>query len=46
MPHKYNVHRILTDLTHPWLLGYRRPVFNYQFWQFVDIDTARRPAPH
>ena len=43
MPHKYNVHRILTDLTQPWLLGYRRPMFNYQFWQFVDIDESQRP---
>ena len=44
MPHKYNVHRILTDLTQPWLVGYRRPAFSYQFWQFVDVDTARRPV--
>jgi ABC-type transport system substrate-binding protein len=44
MPHKYNVHRIITDLTQPWLLGYRRPAFNYQFWQFVDIDESKRPV--
>ena len=44
MPHKYNVHRIVTDLTQPWLVGYRRPAFNNQFWQFVDVDTARRPV--
>ena len=41
-PHKYNVHRILTDLTQPWLVGYRRPVFNYQFWQYVDVDESQR----
>ena len=42
MPHKYNVHRILTDLTQPWLVGYRRPVFNYLFWHYVDIDESKR----
>jgi ethanolamine ammonia-lyase large subunit len=40
-PHKYNVHRILTDLTHPWVLGYRRPLFGNQFWQYIDI--GKRP---
>ncbi len=42
-PHKYNVHRIVLDLTHPWLLGYRRPLFGRQWWQYVDIDDAKRP---
>ena len=41
-PHKYNVHRILTDLTQPWLIGYRRPLFGRQFWQYVDIDDSLR----
>ncbi len=40
-PHKYNVHRIITDLTHPWVLGYRRPLFGNQFWQYIDI--GKRP---
>jgi hypothetical protein len=43
MPQKYVVHRILTDLTQPWLLGYRRPPFGNQFWQYVDVDPARQP---
>jgi ABC-type transport system substrate-binding protein len=42
-PQKYNVHRILTDLTQPWLIGFRRPVFGNQFWQYVDVDPALRP---
>ena len=37
-PHKYNVHRIVNDLTQPWLLGFRRPPYGNQFWQYVDID--------
>jgi len=41
-PHKYNVHRILTDLSQPWLIGYRRPLFGRQFWQYVDIDETQR----
>ena len=44
-PHKYNVHRILTDLTQPWLSGYRRPLYGNCFWQYVDIDTSRQPKP-
>jgi ABC-type transport system substrate-binding protein len=43
MPYRYNVHRIVTDLMQPWLIGYRRPTFWLDFWQFVDIDTAQRP---
>jgi len=42
-PQKYNVHRIVSDLTQPWLLGYRRPLYGNQFWQYVDIDPARQP---
>ncbi len=44
-PHKYNVHRIVLDLTHPWLVGYRRPLFGRQWWHYVDIDAARRASP-
>lgn len=42
-PHKYNVHRILTDLTQPWVIGFRRPLYGNQFWQYIDVDTARMP---
>ncbi|MDN3918983.1 ABC transporter substrate-binding protein [Roseateles violae] len=38
MPQKYLVHRILTDLTQPWVSGYRRPPFGNQFWQYIDVD--------
>ena len=43
-PHKYNVHRIITDLTYPWVLGFRRPLYGNQFWQYIDIDERLRPA--
>ena len=38
MPYKVHVHRIGTDLAHPWLLGYQRNIFVLPFWKFVDID--------
>lgn len=37
-PHKYTVHRIANDLTHPHLVGYRRPAFGRQFWQYIDVE--------
>ena len=43
-PYKLNAHRILTDATQPWLIGFRRPAFGRQFWHYVDIDTARIDA--
>jgi ABC-type transport system substrate-binding protein len=43
VPHKYNVHRVITDLTQPWLQGYRRPPFGSQFWQYVDVDPTLQP---
>ena len=44
MPQRYTVHRILTDLAYPWVIGYRRPPFGNQWWHYVDIDNAKRPA--
>jgi len=37
-PYKNHVHRILTDLAHPWLHGYRRPLCWNEWWHFVDIE--------
>jgi ABC-type transport system substrate-binding protein len=45
MPYKNNVHRISTDLWHPWLLGFRRPVFWNEWWHRVDIDVSKKPRP-
>ena len=39
-PYKNHVHRILTDLTWPWVVGFRRPPYWLAWWQYVDIDTA------
>ncbi|HET6599616.1 MAG TPA: ABC transporter substrate-binding protein [Burkholderiaceae bacterium] len=41
-PYRANVHRILTDLAYPWLVGYRRPAFWLDWWQYVDIDVEQQ----
>jgi len=38
MPYKPKVHRIFTDLAHPWVAGFRRPLFWNEWWHMVDID--------
>ena len=45
LPYKQHVHRIYTDLSQPWLIGYRRPLFWLDWWQYVDIDNSKRPQP-
>jgi ABC-type transport system substrate-binding protein len=44
MPYKYRVNRLLTDMSYPWLIGYRRTVFWQDWWQYVDIDDSLRLA--
>jgi ABC-type transport system substrate-binding protein len=44
MPYKYKLDRISTDMAQPWVIGYRRPVFWTDWWQYVDIDNSRRPG--
>lgn len=40
MPYKVHVHRITTDLWHPWVLGFDRNLFVRDFWKYLDIDAA------
>ena len=42
MPYKVHVHRIWTDLAHPWVLGYHRNVFVREFWKYIDIDAGQQ----
>jgi ABC-type transport system substrate-binding protein len=44
MPYKYRVNRLLTDMSYPWLIGYRRVIFWQDWWQYVDIDTTLQPT--
>jgi len=43
-PYKYHTHRIYVDLTQPWVVGYRRPLFWREQWQFMDVDMALRAS--
>jgi len=42
MPMKLTSHRYATDLTHPWVIGYRRHPFNRGWWRYVDVDMDAR----
>ena len=45
VPWKVNVHRILTDMWYPWVIGYRRPpVIGNHFWKYMDIDESLSPV--
>ena len=41
-PYKTHVHRYINDMTQPWVIGYRRPVFWQEYWQYMDIDNSLR----
>lgn len=41
-PYKHGVHRILTDLAWPWLIGYQRTPYNSDWWQYVDVDVVEQ----
>jgi ABC-type transport system substrate-binding protein len=42
MPYKVHVHRIFTDLAHPWVIGYHRSISVREFPKYLDIDTAEQ----
>ena len=39
-PWKLGVHRIITDLSQPWLHGYHRHPVMRAWWQYIDVDGA------
>jgi ABC-type transport system substrate-binding protein len=41
-PYKLHAHRVVADVMHPWVLGYRRPPFWNDWWQWVDLDPGLR----
>ncbi len=43
MPYRSTVHQISTDMWHPWVIGFRRPLFWNEWWHLVDVDMARKP---
>ena len=44
-PYKSKVHAFMNDMAQPWLIGYRRPLFWLDYWQYLDIDTRKLRAP-
>jgi len=44
MPYKFVLERRAVDMTQPQLIGFRRPIFWNEWWQFVDIDNSLRKA--
>jgi len=45
MPYKNTAHRMEADMLHPWVIGYRRPLFWQEWWHMVDIDGSKRIEP-
>ncbi len=43
MPYKHHCHRYYNDMAHPWVIGYRRPLFWNEYWQFLDVDNSLKP---
>jgi len=43
VPYKVSGHRIVTDLTQPWVQGYQRNPFVRAPWVHLDIDTTLLP---
>lgn len=41
MPMKVHVHRLINDMAHPWVIGYRRQLFWQDLFQYLDIDLDR-----
>ena len=44
MPYKYVLNRVSLDMTQRRVVGYRRPVFWQDWWQYVDIDDGAGAA--
>jgi ABC-type transport system substrate-binding protein len=48
MPIKAHVHRVWTDMAHPWVKGYHRNIFISALYRYVDVDgpdIAHRGSP-
>jgi ABC-type transport system substrate-binding protein len=43
-PYRISLHRIFVDLAFPEVVGYVRPTFWIDWWQYVDIDPAAGKA--
>ena len=37
-PYRVSVHRLLTDLGYPEVVGFRRPPFWLNWWEYMDVE--------
>ncbi|MEX8495868.1 ABC transporter substrate-binding protein [Sphaerotilus sp.] len=44
-PYRFHVHRLITDLTQPQVIGYRRAPFWLTWWPYIDIEAQKAPTP-
>jgi ABC-type transport system substrate-binding protein len=42
MPYKMRIHPVQISLVHPWVRGFRPPLFRMNWFEYVDVDPARR----
>ena len=42
MPYRIHVHRVYTDVNHPWITGFRQTPFRNEIWQYIEVDAALR----
>ena len=42
MPYRIHVHRVYTDLSQPWVTGWRQAMFRDESWQYALVDAAMR----
>lgn len=41
-PSNIQVHRMIIDMSYPWVVGYRRWPFARDWWKYVDVDIEAR----
>lgn len=44
MPYRIHAHRISSDLSQPWITGWRQPPFSNEQWHYVEVDPEREAA--
>lgn len=42
MPYRTQTHRLVTELSQPWITGWRQGLFRSESWQFTEIDVEMR----
>jgi len=43
-PYRFHVHRLITDLAQPQVIGYRRAPFWLTWWPYIDVDAQLAPT--